>query len=154
MPRRLAALLLPPLVVVAAACGAEDPPAPDPACTASSQAIEQSLARAPRPVTLSGGTLLSECIERSRNDAQLQELGRVLTRVSDDLAVRARAGDVAAAAALGYLVGAARRGAERTSGIHAELARRMERSAAFLEEGGRPVAAALQRGLRAGRETG
>ena len=154
MPRRLAALLALPLVALAAACGAGDEPSPDPACTSSAGAIVRSLARAPRPVTLSGGTLLSECVERSRNDAQLQELGRVLTQVSDALAVRAQAGDPDAATRLGYLVGATRRGAARTSGVHAELARRMERSAAFLEEGGRLVAVALERGLRAGRATG
>src|SRR5918999_6608192 len=123
MPPRFAALLALPLAALVAACGTGDEPSPDPACTASAGAIERSLARAPRQVTLSGGTRLSECVERSRNDAQLQELGRVLTQVSDALAVRAQAGDEDAATRLGYLVGATRRGAARTSGIHAELAR-------------------------------
>jgi hypothetical protein len=154
MPRRLAALLALPLAALAAGCGARDVPAPHAACTASPGAIMQALARAPRPVTLDDGARLSDCVSRSTNDAELQETGRVLTRVADDLALRAQAGDLVAATALGYLVGAARRGAARTAGIHAELQRRVERAAAFLEEGGPRAAAALRRGLRAGRATG
>jgi hypothetical protein len=154
MPRRLAALLASSLVALAAGCGGDDPPAPHPACTASARAIERALARAPQPVTLSGGARLSECVARSRNDAQLQETGLVLTRAAEDLALRARDGDLVAATGLGYLVGAARRGAARTAGIHAELQRRVERSAAFIADGGPRAAAALRRGLRAGRATG
>jgi hypothetical protein len=154
MPRRLAAPLAVPLAALAAACGAQDAPAPDPACTASPEAIAQALGRAPRAVTLGGGARLSECVSRSRNDAELQETGRVLTHVADDLARRAQDGDLAAATALGYLVGAARRGAAHTAGVHAELQRRLERSAAFLEEDGPRASVALRRGLRAGRATG
>jgi hypothetical protein len=97
---------------------------------------------------------LSDCVSRARNDAELQETRRVFTQAADDLALRAQDGDAAAAAALGYLVGAARRGAARTAGIHAELQRRVERSAAYLGDGGPRVTAALERGLRAGRATG
>jgi hypothetical protein len=129
-------------------------PAPDAACTASPRAIERALARAPRPVTLEGGALLSDCVSRSRNDAQLQETGRVLTQAADALALRAQDGDLTAATGLGYLVGAARRGAARTEGVHAELQRRLENAAVFLADGGARVAAALDRGLRAGRSTG
>src|SRR5829696_4346788 len=118
MPRRLAAPLALPLAALAAACGAPDEPAPHPACTASPQAIVHALGRAPRPVTLGDGARLSECVSRSRNDAELQETGRVLTRVADDLALRAQDGDLGAATALGYLVGAARRGAAHTAGVH------------------------------------
>jgi hypothetical protein len=154
MPRRLVAPLALMLAALAAACGGQDAPPPDPACTASPGAIVQALARAPRPVTLGDGARLSECVSRSRNDAELQETGRVLTRVADELALRAQRGDLAAATALGYLVGAARRGAARTAGVHAELQRRMERSAAFLAEGGPRSSAALRRGLRAGTAKG
>ena len=68
--------------------------------------------------------------------------------------MRARAGDAQSGVERGYHVGATRRGAARTTGIHAQLARRMQPAAAFVDEAGAEVAAALQRGLRAGQATG
>jgi hypothetical protein len=153
MRRVLAALISCPLVALAAGCGASEPPRLDAACTASSTAIERALRRAPAPVTLRGGTRLSDCVSGARNGAELQDAGLVLTQAAEHLAARARGGDARAALALGYLVGAARRGAARTAGRQAELRRRVERSAAFLEAG-RRVDAALERGLRAGEATG
>jgi hypothetical protein len=156
MPRRLAALLAVAAGLGAAAgCGGSDPARVDQACLDSPGAIEQALARAPEPVTLASGTRLSDCVSRARTDADLQNAGLVLTRAADHLADRARQGDASAALDLGYLVGAARRGAARTNGIHAELAHRVESAARVLADGGAPAtAAALQRGLRAGEATG
>jgi hypothetical protein len=154
MLRRLASLIaLAALGVTAAACGASDPPL-DAACTASPDAIERALARAPAPVTLPTGTRLSECVSHARSDAELQTAGSVLTRAADDLARRAERGDAQAALGLGYLVGAARRGAARTAGIHAELQRRVESSARVLVDRGAGLARALRRGVRAGEATG
>jgi hypothetical protein len=152
MARRLAALVACPVLALAA-CAAEDPPL-HPACTESPQAIEQALRDAPRAVTLAGGARLSDCVSDARTDADLQEAGIVLTGAADDLAHRAQQGDARAAMALGYLVGAARRGAARTAGIQAELQRRVEHAAAFLDEGGPAVATAVRRGMRAGEATG
>jgi hypothetical protein len=149
-PAALVALAL----LALAACGGRDDPPLDAACTASTVAIERALARAPEPVTLHGGTRLSDCVSRARSDAELQNAGIVLTSAAEHLAERARGGDPRAGVALGYLVGAARRGAARTPGLQAQLARRMESAAAFVDEGGAAVAAALGRGLRAGRATG
>jgi hypothetical protein len=136
-----------------AACG-EDTPRLDAACLRSPAAIERALGRAPAPVTLPTGTRLSECVANARSDSDLQSAGLVLTRAADDLAAAARRGEPGAALRLGYLVGAARRGARRTAGIHAELQRHIERSAAPLEDAGAIVAAALARGRRAGEATG
>jgi hypothetical protein len=153
--RRLAALIALALALAAAGCGGSDPAPVDAACMASPDAIERALARAPGPVALPSGTRLSECVAGARSDADLQNTGLVLTRAADDLADRAQRGDAAAAVGLGYLVGAARRGAARTNGIHAELARRLESAARVLAGGGGPgVAGALQRGLRAGEANG
>jgi hypothetical protein len=153
--RRLAALTALALALAAAGCGEQDPAPVDAACTASPGAIEHALARAPAPVMLPSGTRLSECVAGARTDADLQNAGLVLTRAADHLADRAQRGDAAAALDLGYLVGAARRGASRTNGIHAELAHRVESSARALADGGSAnLAAALQRGLRAGRASG
>jgi len=153
MPRPLAALLA-LAALGAAGCGADEPPPLDAACTASAAAIERALDRAPAPVTLPSGTRLSQCVSRARSDSDLQTAGVVLVRAADDLAVRAQRGDTAAAVGLGYLVGAARRGAKRTAGIHAELQHRVESSARVLTDSGETIAAALQRGLRAGEATG
>jgi hypothetical protein len=159
MPRRLAALLALALSAAGAtaACGGADPPRPDPACIAPAQTIERALTHAPAPVTLESGTRLSDCIARARSDADLQNTGLVLTRVADDLAARAQRGDAQAALGLGYLVGAARRGAAHTNGIHAELQHRMESAARPLSEeaaGSPTITRALARGLRAGEATG
>jgi hypothetical protein len=156
MPRRIAALLaLAALGAAPAGCGGSDPAPVDAACLDSPGAIERALARAPAPVTLASGTRLSECVAGARTDADLQNAGLVLTRAADHLAGRAQRGDAGAALDLGYLVGAARRGAARTNGIHAELAHRVESAARVAADGSGPaVAAALQRGLRAGEATG
>ena len=136
-----------------AACGAAGDPL-DEACVSGPRAIERALARAPGPVTLPSGTRLSQCVSNARNDADLQTAGAVLTRAADHLSAQAATGDAEAALRLGYLVGAARRGAQRTAGIHAELQRHIERSAAVLDGKGARIAAALARGQRAGEATG
>jgi hypothetical protein len=78
----------------------------------------------------------------------------VLTRAADHLPAEARTGDAGAALRLGYLVGAARRGARHTAGIHAELQRHIERAAAVLDGAGARLAGALAHGQRAGEATG
>lgn len=140
----IAALLL-------TACGAKEAPL-DGACLESADAIERALQRAPAPVTLRTGTPLSKCVSQARSDADLQSEGIVLTRAADDLADAATGGDRRAAVRLGYLIGAARRGAARTAGVHAELQRRLERAGAYLDAPG--AAAGLARGMRAGERTG
>jgi hypothetical protein len=95
---------------------------------------------------------LSTCIERARADAEIQTVGSIYTRVADELAARARASN-GAALRLGYLIGAARRGARRTSGIHEELVRRLEQTVGL----GGPAPArrpSFNRGLAAGARTG
>ncbi len=140
-------------VALMAACGGNGAQLDD-ACLQSAGAIERALARAPAPVTLPTGARLSECVANARSDSELQDAGLVLTRAADHLSAAAKRGDATAALRLGYLVGAARRGAARTAGIHAELQRRIERTAAFLDAGGPRVAAALARGRRAGEASG
>jgi hypothetical protein len=132
------------------ACGADEPPLDD-ACTESAGAIVRALGRAPAPVALGSGARLSDCVRNARSDSELQNAGIVLTQAADALAVRAEHGDARAAVALGYLVGATRRGAARSPGIHAELQRRVERAAAYVEGA---AATALRRGMRAGEASG
>lgn len=131
------------------ACGADDPVLSS-ACT-DRAGVAQALDRAPSAVTLQDGTRLSACLRDAESSADLQTLGSTFTAVADDLAVRAD-GDPAAAARLGYLIGAARRGIKGSSGTGAELAHRLERSGAGVRDPA--AAAALRQGLDAGERSG
>jgi hypothetical protein len=140
MRRRVA---LAALVVAVAGCG-EDDRTLSPACTEDPATIARALARAPAPVRLANGTRLSDCLAAADTDAELQSFGVVMTGLADDLADR---GD---AVRLGYLIGAARRGAAGTNGVGLELQHRLEVAA-------RRIAgkqAELARGMRAGERTG
>jgi hypothetical protein len=151
--RRAAALALHTLAValVAAGCGDDDRPLPA-ACASGPGPTVRALASAPGPVRLAGGTKLSSCVERARSDADIQTVGSVLTRTADSLAGAMGRSDQAALQ-LGYLIGAVRKGARHTSGIHEELVRRVEQA---IGVGGAPARrrAAFDRGLAAGERTG
>jgi hypothetical protein len=138
--RRLTLALL--VVATVAGCSRDEAPPLPVACTDGPQAIGAALQAAPGEVRLEDGTALSECVERARSDADLQTLGLTLTRVAEDLKVD---GD---AVRLGYLIGAARRGAPGDSSVQLELVRRLERSGARLDE------SELAEGIRAGERTG
>jgi hypothetical protein len=120
-----------------------------PECTAGPDAVEAALARAPGEVRLDGGVALSACVRFARTDAELQNLGLALTEVAERLEPRARDGDDRAALQLGYLIGAARKGAPSESSLQAELVYRLERSAAFGGSSG-----SLAEGMRAGESRG
>jgi hypothetical protein len=105
-------------VAALAACGGTSEPL-DTACLRSAATIERALMRAPAPVRLPTGARLSQCVADARSDSDLQNAGLVLTHAADDLSAAAKRGDAEAALRLGYLVGATRRGAARTAGIHA-----------------------------------
>jgi hypothetical protein len=141
------------LCLALAACGEDEPPL-DSACTESPEAVVRALRAVPGRVTLGSGTPLSQCVARAKTDADLQTLGVVLTDAAERLARHAEEGDQRAALELGYLAGAVRRGAARTSGIHAELERRVARAGAFVHEAGRRVEHALLRGMAAGEARG
>ena len=140
MRRRVA---LAALVVAAAGCGGEERTL-SPACTDDPAKIARALVRAPAPVRLSDGTRLSDCLAAADTDAELQSFGVVATGLADTLADR---GD---AVRLGYLIGAARRGAAGTNGVGVELEHRLEVAARRIEG----KEAALERGMRAGERTG
>ncbi len=148
MRARLATLAA--AAVATAGCG-EDEAAFPAACSVSASELAQALRAAPRPVALGGTTRLSECVRLATSDGDLQELGAAATTAADRLALRASS-DPARATELGYLVSAARRGAARTAGVHAELIRRLESTIPPALEG--RSQAALTRGLSAGRRFG
>ena len=110
------------VAALAAGCVQEPEPLP-PACSAGPEQVLEALRTARGEVRLTGGTLLSECVERASTDADLQIVGFALTPAADRLAGQETE---AAALQLGFLAGAVRRGAERTNGVAVELVRRME----------------------------
>lgn len=144
-------LLATAATLLLSACGASDPKLP-PACIQGPQTILSALAAAPGPVRLHDGTRLSTCVADARADADLQNLGVVLTQTANTLAGELPRSDPAALQ-LGYLVGATRRGAAHTSGIHETLQRRIEQTTGI---DGPPAhrRAAYRRGLAAGSRTG
>ena len=143
---------LPLAAALLAGCGSDDGPPVSTLCFESAAAVTEALRAAPGEVALKDGTRLSACIDGARSEAELQNVGAALTGAAEELELRAPS-DPRAALELGYLVGAARRGAGSESAVQAELVRRLERSAAL--DGPTPEAAAeLRRGLAAGEERG
>jgi hypothetical protein len=138
------------LALATAACGQDSAPLPA-ACSDRPERVLAALGAAPSPVRLAG-VRLSDCVSRARSDSDLQTIGAVYTAVADSLARDVPRSD-RATVQLGYLVGAARRGARRTNGIHAELVRRLE---AVMGVDGAPTErrAAYERGIAAGASDG
>lgn len=152
LPLALAAALL------IAACdrsGDEETPV---ACLQGAEPYVAALTGAPGIVQLDEGTRISACLVDNQPAADLNTVGQALVGAATKLNQGVR-GDPAGAEALrlGYLMGAASRGAADTSGIHADLLRRLN-SAAHFTEGGMPFPAAFERqygrGYAAGRRDG
>ncbi len=139
------------LLCLAAGCSEQGRAAPSPECLAGPDAVAKALADAPGDVALVDGTRISDCVRSAYSDAEQQNLGIVLTEVAEDLEADA-AENPRAALRLGYLVGAARRGAPGDSALQFELVRRLERSAAI----DLPAASqrSLEEGMRAGEQRG
>ncbi len=137
------------VAVLVAGCGSSEPALPG-ACI-DQPGIVAALARAPDRVMLADGTSLSRCVRlAAARDGDLQSLGLALTAAAEYLRASA-ATDGDAALALGWLVGAVRRGARQTPGVAAQLARRVEQAATVANAGAR---AALRRGIALGEAGG
>lgn len=136
------------LAALAAGCGQSRPRPLPPACTDGPDQVLQALRHAPDGVALTGGTKLSDCVRRAFDDAELQQLGYAFTPAADRLAARATPD---AAFQLGYLLGAVRRGAGKTNGVHVELVRRLESTVTFDDPA---LVAAARRGAAAGERGG
>jgi hypothetical protein len=143
------ALALAVAALSAAGCG-DDRKQLSVLCTEGQPPIERALRRAPGPVALADGTPLSQCVANARDIGELQSFGFIVTRLADRLAERA-AGGGAAALQLGYLIGAARRGAEHSEGVPNELVHRLEVTARRVPDRAQPT---LERGLNAGERGG
>lgn len=159
MRRRSAPLPLAAAALAALAlggCGDGDEKTPV-ACLESPMAYVAALDSAPGEVKLQGVAAISECLPENQAGGALATVGRALVLSAVALNGKARQGDRAAALQLGYLVGAARRAAGETSGIHSDLLRRLESAAGYSPSGlvlPPSVARPYREGLRAGEARG
>ena len=143
-------LLVLAIALAIGGCSDDDSPNAPVACKEGPETIRAALARAPARVSV-GGTPLSECFTRGSSAADLQQVGAAYVSVAAGLADDARLHPGGAATVqLGYLVGAARRGADETQGVHEELMRRIEQELSGVDR----RSPAYRRGFEAGRSGG
>jgi hypothetical protein len=154
-PRARVAALVAMLAVVGGCSNSEPETAPV-ACLSGPHAYLRALRAAPGEVRLHGETPISECLTSAQAGGELANVGSDMIRAATELNRDALEGSSDAAVQLGYLVGAAQRGAEETGGIHEDLIRRLNAAARY-SRGGTPGAAferSFGRGFAAGQESG
>lgn len=150
--RRLSLLCL-SLLIALVGCGRSDEDTPV-ACLEGPAPYLRSLSGAPGAVTLAGETPISDCLAERQAGGALAQVGTAMLAAATKLNAEARAepgGD--ASLRLGYLLGAAERGAEETDGIHAELIRRLSAAARYSPDN-RPLPPAFLRTYREGFDAG
>jgi hypothetical protein len=100
------------------------------------------------------GVLVSSCFTENQSGGDLANVGAAMLAAATKLNAEARAEPGGAAnVRLGYLLGAAQRGAGGTAGIHTELIRRLT-AAAHYSPGERPPPPAFRRAYRRGYDAG
>jgi hypothetical protein len=156
MRRPLLLMVLAGLLTVVG-CGAGDDSTPV-ACLEGSQSYLRALKAAPGEVALGGNTPISECLAPNQSGGELATVGLAMLRATTKLNAGARARPGGATnLRLGYLLGAARRGADNSEGIHDELIRRLTAAARYSPDN-QPLPAAFlsayRRGFDAGRARG
>jgi hypothetical protein len=145
------------LALATPSCGGANGETPV-ACLDGPGAYVGALGDAPKEVRLSGEVPISDCLVGDQAGGELATVGISMVSAATQLNGEARAEPGGAASLqLGYLLGAAERGAADTGGIHTELIRRL-RAAALYSPGGQPLPPKFLRvyreGLDAGRTTG
>jgi len=153
----LAALVLAVSAFGAIGCGSQDDSTPV-ACLEGAAAYEEALRKAPGEVLLGGETPISDCLAENQKAGDLARVGEAMLATATALSAQARQEDGGdAAVQLGYLIGAAERGASSSEGIHSDLVRRLTVAARYAP-GGQPLSPAFMRaykaGYAAGRENG
>ena len=148
---RLIALIAP--LALLAGCGGNGDATPG-ACLEGRPTYLAALEAAPGEVELGGTTPISDCLAENQAGGDLAEVGASMLSATTKLNAEARAepgGD--ANLQLGYLLGAAQRGAEGSEGIHAELVRRLVAAARYSPDN-RPLPPTFLRTYRRGYDAG
>jgi hypothetical protein len=141
------------VVTVAAGCGERDDSTPV-ACLEGTRAYVDALGEMPGEVLLEGETPISHCLAENQQGGDLATVGEAMVEAATGLNAEARdepGGE--ANVQLGYLIGAAQRGAEETEGIHADLLRRLVVAARYAP-GDQPLPPAFVRAYREGFDAG
>jgi hypothetical protein len=152
---RLAAALLTGGIVLISGCGSSQDDQAPVSCLVGNEAYLKALQRAPAPVLLGSTTPISDCLVPQQEAGQLASIGQEMVVAATKLNNEARRDPAGPASVqLGYLIGAASKGADP---IHTDLVRRLNSSAHFSETGGALPASferGFGRGYAAGRQSG
>ena len=153
-PRTIALTIVVATAVTLAGCGSTSDATPV-ACLDGPGTYLGALGDAPGEVKLDGVVPISECLAENQQGGDLASAGRAMVEAATRLNAEAR-GERGGEAGLelGYLLGAAARGAEETGGIHADLLRRLDAAASYGPAGGRRPSASFQRAYERGYEAG
>ncbi len=141
------------LAFAAGGCGGTDDETPV-VCLEGDGVYIEALGAAPGEVRLRGETPISRCLAENQPGGELATVGAGLIEAATKLNAEARE-DIGGQAnlELGYLLGAAQRGAEQTDGIHAELLRRLAVAARYSPDE-RPLTATFLATYREGFDAG
>lgn len=144
-------------VVALAGCGNQGDSTPV-ACLEPAAVYEKALRDAPGEVLLRQETPISECLASNQQAGDLAQVGEAMVETATSLNTQAREEDGGdAAVQLGYLLGAAERGAASSEGIHSDLVRRLTVAARYAP-GKEPLSpqflSAYREGFDAGRSGG
>lgn len=146
-------ILLAFVVMFVAGCEGRDDSTPV-ACLEGQNVYLAALEKAPGKVALAGETPISECLAENQQGGDLAAVGEAMVKVATELNAEARTVPSSPAALrLGYLIGAAQRGAERTEGIHSDLLRRLTVAARYAP-GRAPLSPAFLKSYREGFDAG
>jgi hypothetical protein len=152
--RRL--LTTPALALVAmlvTSCGGTSDATPV-ACLEGENSYLAALEDAPGVVLLSEKTPISDCLTENQKSGDLATVGAAMIEAATELNAEAQANPGGAEnLQLGYLLGAAQRGASETNGIHAELIRRLAAAARYSPDN-LPLSPAFLRTYRQGYDAG
>ena len=151
------AVLLVTTGIAAGGCGRHSGPDRAPSiCTGGQPSarvaeLRAALAKAPGQVALPGGTRISDCLAHDVDSGDLETVGSTMLSVVQTLAAAAHAAPGGPAATqLGYLIGAAHRGAAEAQGVADELVRRLDQELQNVDVS----STAYRAGERAGRASG
>jgi hypothetical protein len=135
-------------------CGRSDSDSTPVTCLQGKEVYLAALADAPGTVKLAGDTPIGECLAENQQGGDLATVGEAMVEAATELNGEARSVPTSSAALqLGYLVGAAQRGADSTEGIHADLLRRLAVAARYAP-GREPLSPAFLRAYREGFDAG
>jgi hypothetical protein len=151
--RFAAPALLACLALTVCGCSGQDDSTPV-ACLEGAPLYEEALQDAPDEVLLNGETPISDCLASNQQAGDLARVGEAMVETATTLNAQAREEDGGQAGVrLGYLLGAAERGAEESEGIHADLVRRLTVSARYAP-GRETLSSAYFRAYRTGYAAG